>query len=123
MSPSIRSYAVRHEYISYNPLRDAERPRKQGGQNESNHKVRVLDSKEIGTFIDAVTKQRYKMLFKLAIMSGARQGELLGLKWSDIDWDNNQIDIQRTFNSQEWYDVKTDTSRRKIDLARPRWQS
>jgi integrase len=43
--------------------------------------------------------QKYRMLFMLAVMSGARQGELLGLKWSDVDWQNRQIHIQRTFNN------------------------
>ncbi|UCD31836.1 MAG: site-specific integrase, partial [Desulfobacterales bacterium] len=41
----------------------------------------------------------------------------LGLKWSDVDWENSQIHIQRTFNNQAWYDVKTETSDRKIDLG------
>lgn len=50
-------------------------------------------------------------------MSGARQGELFGLKWSDVDWENSPIHIQRIFNNQAWFDVKTDTSRRKIDLG------
>ena len=31
----------------------------------------------------------------LAIFSGAWQGELLRLKWSDVDWINNQIHIQK----------------------------
>ena len=53
----------------------------------------------------------------LPIFSGARQGELLGLKWSDVDWTNSQIHIQRTYNNQSWYDVKTETSNRKIDLG------
>jgi len=53
----------------------------------------------------------------LAIMSGARQGELLGLKWTDIDWVNSQIHIQRTFNKGEWYKPKSRTSFRKIDLG------
>jgi integrase len=39
------------------------------------------------------------------------------LKWSDVDWENNQIHIQRTFNNQRWYDTKTDASNRKIDLG------
>ena len=48
-------------------------------------------------------------------MSGARQGELLGLKWPDVDWENNQI--QRTFNNQAWYEPKSKTSRRRIYLG------
>jgi len=49
---------------------------------------------------------------RLAIFSVVRQGELLGLKWSDVDWKNNQIHIQRTFNNQKWYNTKIDASNR-----------
>ena len=51
---------------------------------------------EINDLLNNVEDQKYRTLFKLAIMSGARQGELLGLKWSDIEWPTNQIHIQRT---------------------------
>ena len=61
--------------------------------------------------------QKYKTLFILAIMSGARQGELLGLKWSDIDWERSQLHIQRTFNNQAWYSPKTKASNRRIDIG------
>jgi integrase len=50
-------------------------------------------------------------------MSGARQGELLGLKWSDVDWETNQISIQRNFNQGRWYKPKSKASTRKIDLG------
>jgi integrase len=53
----------------------------------------------------------------LAIMSGTRRGELLGLKWDAVDWKNNQIRIKRTFNSGRWYLPKTKASNRSIDLG------
>ena len=37
----------------------------------------------------------------LAIMSGARQGELIGLKWSDVDWFNSQLIILMNTINQE----------------------
>ncbi|MCF8070272.1 MAG: site-specific integrase [Desulfobacterales bacterium] len=111
----IFSYAVRHRYIDYNPVRDAERPRGQGGEEEK--VITVLTPSKINAFLEKVKKPKYKTLFMLAIMSGARQGELLGLKWSDLDWFNNQIHIQRTFNNQKWYKPKSKTSFRKIDLG------
>ncbi|MBW2132012.1 MAG: site-specific integrase [Deltaproteobacteria bacterium] len=111
----IMAYAVRHGYTVYNPVRDAERPRDQGKVQKK--KIRILTPDEIKAFLDAVEDRKYKILFKLAIMSGARQGELLGLKWSDVDWENNQIHIQRTFNNQKWYATKTATSNRRIDLG------
>ena len=111
----IMGYAVRHRYIDYNPVRDAERPRGQGGEKKT--KIRILTTDEINVLLASTKNQKYQALFLLAIMSGARQGELLGLKWSDVDWVNNQIKIQRTYNNQRFYDVKSETSRRKIDIG------
>lgn len=111
----IFSYAVRHGYMHHNPLRDAERPKAQG--EEAKRKIRILTTDEINSLLKATSDKKYRTLFKLAIMSGARQGELLGLKWKDVDWDNNQIQIRRTFNNQQWFKPKTKTSERRIDLG------
>jgi len=111
----IFAYAVRHGYTGNNPLTNAERPKGQG-QNKKK-KMEILNPEKIKIFLDAVTDQKFKMLFRLAIFSGARQGELLGLKWSDVDWINSQIHIQRTYNHRAWYDTKTEESDRRIDLG------
>jgi integrase len=111
----IMAYAVRHGYIDYNPVRDAERPRGNGETKQD--KIRVLTPSEVNSFLDAEKDMKYGTLFRLSIFSGARQGELLGLKWSDVDWENSQIHIQRTFNNQRWYIAKTEASNRKIDLG------
>jgi len=114
----ILKYAAQHGYISYNPLSVAERPRaSQVGEAKEGKKIRILTQAEITAFLDTVKDQKYRTLFMLAIMSGARQGELLGLKWTDVDWENNQIRIERTYNNQVWYQPKTKGSRRKIDLG------
>lgn len=39
---------------------------------------------------------RLKVIIHLLIITGCRRGELAGLKWSKIDWDNNQIKIDTT---------------------------
>jgi integrase len=111
----IMAYASRHGYIDYNPVRNAERPRGNGESKEK--KIRVLSPAEINAFLDAEENMKYRTLFRLAIFSGARQGELLGLKWSDVDWVTKQIQIQRTFNNQRWYNTKTEASKRKVDLG------
>jgi integrase len=100
----IMAYAVRHGYLAQNPVRDAERPRGNGLKDENG--TRVLSPAEISAFLGTVREAKYRTLFMLAITSGARQGELLGLKWGDVDWKNNQIHIQRTFNNLEWYESK-----------------
>lgn len=113
----ILSYAVRHRYLDYNPLRDAERPRGQGKRKEQKRNIRILNLNEINALLEAIEDLKHRTLVRLAIFSGVRQGELIGLKWSDIEWENNQIHIQRTYNNYAWYDVKTETSDRKIDIG------
>jgi integrase len=111
----IMAYSVRHRYIVQNPVRDSERPRGNGLKSEKG--IKVLSPAEIGSLLGAVRDAKYRTLFMLAIMSGARQGELLGLKWADVDWDSSQIHINRTFNNLAWYETKTKTSNRRIDLG------
>ncbi len=111
----IFGYAVRHGYITSNPVTAAERPRRQG--RPSGKRIRVLSPEQIAAFLEAVDIQKYRVLFTLAVFTGARQGELLGLKWTDIIWTASQVHIQRTFNNGQWYEPKTVTSRRKIDLG------
>jgi len=117
----ILSYAVRHKYIDHNPLREAERPRgraqlqedQPGGQVD----IKILTPPQINALLGQMEDQKYRTLFMLAIFSGARQGELLGLKWGDINWESKQIHIQRTFNNGRLFTPKTQSSIRKIDLG------
>ncbi|MBC2713530.1 MAG: site-specific integrase [Desulfosarcina sp.] len=111
----IMQYTVRNKYLDHNPVRDAQRPKDRGKIKESH--IKVLDPEQINSFFGAVENPKYKTLFMLAILSGARQGELLGLKWTDTDWINNQIHIQRSFNTHTWYKPKTKASYRRIDLG------
>ena len=111
----VMNYAARQKYIEFNPVRDAERPKDQGRLERP--KIKILSPSEINALIEAEEKQEYRTQFMLAIMSGARQGELIGLKWTDVDWFNNQIHIQRTFNHGRWYKPKSKNSNRKIDLG------
>jgi integrase len=111
----VMNYAVRHKYIDHTPVRDAERPKGQG--REEKERIRILAPEETNAFLEAEEDQKYYTLFNLAIFSGARQGGLFGLKWTDVDWINNQIYIQRTYNNGAWYKPKSKTSNRKIDLG------
>ncbi len=111
----IMNYSVRHRYIDHNPVRDAERPKGQGG--EENIKIQVLVPSQITKFLESTSNQKYQTLFMLAVFSGVRQGELFGLKWTDVDWFNSQIHIKRTYNNGAWYKPKSQSSIRKIDIG------
>lgn len=112
----VMAYAVRHRLIDYNPVRDAERPRSQGKEGQEKA-ISILTPEQIRNFLEAVTDQKYHTLFLTAIMTGARQGEILGLRWSDVDFSKKQISINRTFNMGRFFTPKTKGSARQIDLA------
>ena len=112
----IMAYAVRHRLIDYNPVRDAERPRSQGKEGEEKA-IAILNPEQIRAFLENVPEQKYNTLFLTAIMTGARQGEVLGIKWSDVDFQKKQICINRTFNMGRFFTPKTKGSARRIDLA------
>jgi len=114
----IFSYAVRHKYLDHNPLREAERPRERGQEGEHfQDKITILTPAQAAAFLAQVTTPKYRTLFMLAIFAGARQGELLGLKWPDVDWRQDQIHVQRTFTKGRFFATKTRGSNRKIDLG------
>jgi len=46
-------------------------------------------------FLIAAKTSRFKLLYKIAVATGMRQSELLGLKWGDVDWIQGTIKIQR----------------------------
>jgi integrase len=112
----VMKYAVRHRLIDYNPVRDAERPKATGKVDES-REMSILTPEQIRKLIEAEPDQKYRTLFLTAIMTGARQGEILGLKWSDIDFQRKQACINRTFNHGRFFEPKTRESIRKIDLT------
>jgi len=112
----IMAYAVRHRYIDFNPVRDAERPRSQGNEIVK-ETINVLNPEQITAFLGSVTNHKYHTLFLVAIMTGARQGEILGLKWTDVDFNKKQLYIRRTFNHGRFFAPKNKGSNRKIDLA------
>lgn len=56
---------------------------------------------------------KYRAFFTLAIYSGFRRGELLGLEWKDIDWDNCVISVRRTSNYTPSVGTYTDTTKTK----------
>jgi integrase len=111
----IMNYAVRHLNIDHNPVSEAERPRSTG--NEEKVVIRILKPSEITRFLDNVPDLMYHTLFMIAVMSGLRQGEIIGLKWTDILWDKRQIHVQRTFNNGRWYKPKSNHSIRKVDVG------
>jgi len=46
-------------------------------------------------FLSTAHESRYEALYHLAVKTGMRHGELFGLKWSDLQWHNGTLLVQR----------------------------
>jgi integrase len=58
--------------------------------------MRPLSSEEARRLLEAARVDRLEALYVLAITTGMRRGELLGLTWSDVDLKNSTVSIRRT---------------------------
>ena len=63
---------------------------------EDNKEIKVLTQEEQSKFLEAIKGHELELLFILALGTGLRLGELLGLKWCDIDFKNNELTVQRS---------------------------
>jgi integrase len=111
---SLLSYAVKKRYLEHNTVKDFKRPKDQSEYKADT--VKFLTPQQAKAPVDAEKDLKYKALYMTALVIGARQGELLGLKWADIDWQEGLISIERTFNHGQWYIPKTKYSRRKVHM-------
>ena len=60
--------------------------------------IQVLTQQQQKLFIEAIKGHKLEMLFLIALGTGLRLGELLGLKWSDIDFNTGVLTVNRTLS-------------------------
>ena len=111
------SQAVKWNMIPRNVAEMANAPR------PTTEEMRPLSAEETRRLLDAVHGDRLEALYMLAVTTGMRRGELLGLKWSDIDLENAMVSVQRTLTRTDngkrvaLGEPKTKKSRRTIRLT------
>lgn len=86
--------------------------------------IHPLSRAETHVLLDVVRADRLGALYVLAVATGMRQSELLGLRWSDIDFDAGvvrvRVQLKRLLNGTwAFKEPKTKRSRRQIALALP----
>jgi integrase len=83
--------------------------------------IRPLTAEQVRILFDAVKGDRLEALYVLAVTTGLRQGELLGLKWDDIDLEVGTLQVRRTLTTANGGPVfsapKTKGSRRTVRLS------
>ena len=84
--------------------------------------MKMWDVATIRQFLDASSDNSYGAVYHLAVLTGMRRSELLGLQWKDIDMDNANLHVQRSLQRINGRGLvvsqtKTQKSRRAIALG------
>jgi len=82
----------------------------------------ILSPQQVGVLLRQTRADRLHPLWYLLVTTGARKGEVLGLKWSDLDLQTGNLSIRRqiirkTGEGLVLEELKTETSRRTIPLG------
>jgi integrase len=85
--------------------------------------MRTLSAAESKRLLEAARDDRLEALYVLAVNTGMRQGELLALKWKDVDLENARLSVRRTITMSKgsilFGEPETRKSRRTISLNEP----
>ena len=101
--------AIKDGIVKYSPLSVVKVPRAQRVE------IKPFSLREIKTILDNCEGQ-VKNFIALAFFTGMRSGEMVGLRWSDIDFNKLEISISRTIKMGEISRPKTENSNRVIDI-------
>ena len=100
----IFDYAKVMKQIKTNPMNDVIVPKKRKTLDNNDKQVNFYNKDQLRTFLETLKKHApYQMyvVFRVLAFTGMRKGELAALKWSDVDFENGTITIDKTVASDE----------------------
>ena len=102
-------HAVQWGYLDASPAQYVERPH--GEERE----MTVLTPEEIRRLIEAAAEP-WRTLWLCAVLTGMRRGELLALRWDDVDVDLQQIHVRRALWRGQITSPKSRRPQRAVDM-------
>ena len=108
--------AKKEGMVTINPADAVKLPKRE--QKE----IKYLDTEGVAKFLAAAKDSKYFVAFFLALNTGMRRGELLGLRWKDIDFEAGQLTVNQGLvrvsgQGLVFQEPKTKLSNRVINLA------
>lgn len=81
---------------------------------------KVWTPEELHLFLESVGNDPHEVLWEVTALTGLRRGEVLGLRWSDVNLDEGELSVRRTWvmvgGSPRESSPKTPGSRRSVSL-------
>ncbi len=116
--------AARKQVISRSPMANVTTPsptKVEAGTDDVKEQIHALDQAKLDTLLRHFRGSSLFRMVALDAATGLRQGELLALRWSDIDFDRCRIRVERSVEDTKEYGLrfkapKNKTSRRTIAI-------
>jgi integrase len=112
------AFATKRGWVASNPVAQVDRPKK---ARSPHRRLRFLSPAELDALIRAVPDDRLgdveRPLYLTAAMTGIRQGELLALRWCDVDWAAGRIRVADNYTRGEFDTPKSEFGRRSVPMA------
>ncbi len=111
-------FALKRGWITSNPVAMADRPR----AAQADPDIHFLAPEELEALLRAVPREDTlgptdHALYMTAAMTGLRQGELVALRWRDVDWTAGVVRVRRNYSRGQWGTPKSRRSSRAVPMA------
>jgi integrase len=110
------AHGMKRGWCTSNPVKSIDKPR-----DRRDPEIRFLNQDELEALLGATPDDLLgsveRVLYLAAAMTGLRRGELLALRWRDVDWDAGLIRVRRTYTRGQFGTPKTRRSIRAVPLA------
>lgn len=95
MISTIFDYAIKMQMLTYNPCRSVTLPKPDKEKRE------IYTLEEVQKMLELFEQEpeshyKYTLFYTMAVYTGFRRGELLGLEWKDFDFENHMVTVSRT---------------------------
>ena len=92
----IFNHALKRGWCKHNPVTMLDKPR-----NPRNPDIRFLTLPEVEAILAATPPTELgridRLVYLTAVMTGMRRGEVVAIRWQDIDWDTRVIRVRRNY--------------------------
>jgi integrase len=110
-------FGQRHGWCRGNPCKRVDRPKV-----EESEDIRFLDVEEVEALLRAVPLDHPlgptdRALYVTATMTGLRQGELLALRWRDVDWAAGRLRVRQNYVRGHWGTPKSRRGSRSVPMV------
>jgi len=123
LTSSVFKYALSLRLIRSNPMDAVIRPKRKKRIDEERYSAPYYEKEELLEFLEIVKKYPDPIypIFRILAFTGLRKGELLALRWKDIDFEKSTLSVKQTLATCDKWEIKfqvpkTEKSLRTISI-------